>query len=430
RALRRGDPAVVTEVLSGLATTWGITGDNARLFAVADAVEQVLAGWEPPPHLRESALEVVGWLLVHVSWLPGRDVAPLRATLAALGEPHGPFARIAHATFVAAPRSGTPVVDALLALADADDPRLAPQAHMWAALVAENAAEPDRARAAAVDGLRLSPPSPWVRAALEAQLAQLDSAAGCYPQAARHAEAAWPVLARLHAHDDAQSLRLGIATALMLDGHHDEAERRLDEVAAEGVSGTSARLTLLAARAELALARGRTTEAFTLFDDAVLAVADADDFAGLRDQPTLTPWLLLAASAALVARVRFGSDEADRARATQLRDVLAGPLMAAEPALVFVDLPLSGSAHAAVAAWYLRWGPERAAAHGIRLLEVARRWSYNRAFPVMAWDGLAALAEARRPGLLAEVAAEYAERSPTELVGEGRALLLRVTADG
>ncbi|MGL5929419.1 MAG: ATP-binding protein, partial [Dermatophilaceae bacterium] len=45
RALRRGDPAVVTEVLSGLATTWGITGDNARLFAVADAVEQVLAGW-------------------------------------------------------------------------------------------------------------------------------------------------------------------------------------------------------------------------------------------------------------------------------------------------------------------------------------------------------------------------------------------------
>ncbi|MGL5852588.1 MAG: ATP-binding protein, partial [Phycicoccus sp.] len=274
RALRRGDPAVVVRVLSGLAMAWGITGDNARLFAVADTVEQVLAGWEPPPQLRERALEVVGWLLVHVSWLPGHDVARLHAMLATLGTPHGLFGRIAYVTFVEAPRSGTPVVDALLALSDADDPRLAPLAHMWAALVAENAAETDRARAAALHGLELDPDSPYVRAALQAQLAQLDLAEGSYAQAARHAEAAWPALARLQARDDAQSLRFIAATALLLQGRHDEAERRVDEVAAEGVSGPSARLTLLAARAELALARDRTAEALALFDDAVLAVAD------------------------------------------------------------------------------------------------------------------------------------------------------------
>ena len=54
------------------------------------------------------------------------------------------------------------------------------------------------------------------------------------------------------------------------------------------------------------------------------------------------------------------------------------------------------------------------------------RFSYNRTFPVMAWEPLAELAERARPGRLAALLEEYDGRPGRELTGEVADLLAEV----
>ena len=93
---------------------------------------------------------------------------------------------------------------------------------------------------------------------------------GDHRAAARHAEIAWPVLLRLHALDDARSLRLYTAMEPLLEGDDEACERILDEVDAMGDPGQiGSRMVALAARAELALVRGRVDEGLDAYDVAV-----------------------------------------------------------------------------------------------------------------------------------------------------------------
>ena len=71
-----------------------------------------------------------------------------------------------------------------------------------------------------------------------------------------------------------------------------------------------------------------------------------------------------------------------------------GAALDAGPAVPLLDFPVTGMLLAAVGAWSprARRGPEPA----VRLLVLARRFSYNRTFPVMAWEPLAEAAEHRQ----------------------------------
>ena len=96
---------------------------------------------------------------------------------------------------------------------------------------------------------------------------------GDHRSRARHAEIAWPVLLRLHADDDARSLRLYTAMAPLLEGDDEACERILDAVDARATRGRSGRgWSPLAARAELALARGEIADGPWLYDAAVASV--------------------------------------------------------------------------------------------------------------------------------------------------------------
>jgi hypothetical protein len=200
------------------------------------------------------------------------------------------------------------------------------------------------------------------------------------------------------------------------------------EIDTLGEPTMGSQMVMLSARAELALARGEIADGLRLFDQALASVRPVE---GL-DLGDLNPWVLIAASASLVARVRHGTTDADAARARELVDVLATQDTGAraDNALPYQDFPLNGVLLAAVGVWAVRLGGDAEREAGARLLAIADRWSYNRSFPTMAWEALQALAEQTAPGLLGEVTAEYADRPAADLLVEARELLERVTSSG
>lgn len=409
-SLSTGDRELVARLVSLLGSLWTITGDQPRIFAVSDAAADLLAGWEVPDGLHHHAQEAAGVLMIHLSWMPGVDLGGLRALLVQGEHPTGTWGLIAHTVHVA--DGGTPVRLAEVA-AQQTRPAMAGALLLWAAIVAENGGDVDTARRYAEDALR-GPLPPYLSASLHAELSQLAMTVGDHHRAAQHAEVAWPLLERIHSVTDAYSLQVATAIAPLLDGEIEEAERLLETFGPpDGDSAQmGARLTWHAAQAELALARGHHEEAIGSYDAVVELVRDVEG------GPAVSPWLALAASAALVARMRHGGAGPDP-RADELRDLVAGE-SGAGPAgtLWFTDLPLNGVLLVALASWVLRHGPEDQHADAVHLLAVAHRWAYNRSLPVMAWEPLVDLADAVLPGRVGRLVEQLADRPGAELVPE------------
>jgi hypothetical protein len=293
---------------------------------------------------------------------------------------------------------------------------------MWAAIVAENVGDVEAARARAEQALGLGPLPPFLTASLHAELSQLAMAVGEHHRAARHAEIAWPLLARVHSQTDSYSLRMATAISPLLDGDVDRAAAMLEEFGEPDgeTAQTGARLTWQTAQAELSLARGDHVGAIRRYDDTVRMVADADPEAGTN------PWLMLAASAALVARARHGRGDTDP-RADELRDTLvrSGEGQPAGP-LWFADLPLNAVILVALSAWILRFGPPERHGDGVRLLAIAHRWAYNRSIPVMSWEPMVELADAALPGRVGALVAELADRPGPDLEPEAAEVVGRL----
>jgi hypothetical protein len=94
--------------------------------------------------------------------------------------------------------------------------------------------------------------------------------------------------------------------------------------------------------------------------------------------------------------------------------------------LWFTDLPLNGVLLVALAAWSLRFGSSDEHEDAARLLAVAHRWGYNRSIPVMAWQPMVALAEARVPGRVDRLVSELADRPGPSLVPEAAQVVARL----
>ncbi len=419
--LATGDRPLVARLVSLLGSLWTITGDQPRLFAVCDAAADLLSGWEVPDGLHEEAQSAAGVLMVHLSWMPAIDLSGLRGLLEQGPEPQRTWGIIGRTIHVA----GEPAEASarLVAAASAQDrPAVAGGLLLWASLVAENAGDVAAAYEHAEQALAVGPLPPYIAASLHAELSQLAMSVGDHHAAARHAATAWPLLERVHSLTDAYSLKVATALAPLLDGRVDEAEAMLESfgVPDGDAAQMQARMTWQVAQAELANARGQHEVAIARYDEIVDMVLDADPGGGIN------PWLMLAASAALVSRARFG-DGTDAGRAAELRDLLvaSGPGLT-EERLWFADLPLNGVLLVALASWVLRFGDVGQHADGVRLLAFAHRWSYNRSVPVIAWEPMVALAEKAEPGLVGRLVTELADRPGPELLPEAAAVLDRV----
>ena len=422
RALAQRDPGRVARLVAVVGGLWTVSGNHPRVFTVADAVEDVLVGWDPPPELRSAAHEAASLILIHLSWVHDRRFDGLTDAMRRWGEPETPWSRAAYAMFVE-PGPGS-TIDRLLAIAEESEDHLtAAMMLLWASLTAENSGDVHQALVLARDALARGPLTPYLEASLLAQLAQLAMALGDHREAARHAERAWPLLMRLHAVDDARTLRVATALAPLVDGDLDEAERILDELGAHPEAAQmGSRMAVLGTWAELSLARGDVEEGLRLFDEAVASVVDAE-VPGVG----LTPWVLLAAAGAIAARVHHVSGPDPRS--VELRDLLtARTVLVGGTSLAFSDLPLNGVLLVALGTWTLRHGDPARHDDAVRLLAVADRWAYNRSFPSMAWPRLAALAETVVPGRLDALREEHAGRPGSELVPEAEEALRRITS--
>lgn len=300
----------------------------------------------------------------------------------------------------------------------------------WAAVLAENDGDIAAASAYATKAMTLvdERTTAWQRASLHTHLALLAMHVGNHRAASDNALLAWPLLQRLHANDDAVQVRAGMAMAALMDGDVDGCERILDEITAQRTGPSfGGQMVESATRAELALARGDEPLGLRLYVASVEEMR-AIKFAGM-EATGLEPWTLVAEAAALMAHTRHGSTPSD----AEVRDELAAltiekshTLLELQPA--HLDYPVSGMSFAALAQWlFASEEPERQR-DGIHLLALADRFSYNRTFPVMAWDPLAEAAEKADPGRLDALLTEYDGRPGRDLLPEGIATLKRAGA--
>ena len=411
RALAVGDRDLVARLVALLGSLWTITGDQPRIFAICDAASELLSGWDVPDGLHRHAQEAAGVLMIHLSWMPGVELGGLRALLLQGRPPTGTWGLIAHTVYVADEPADT-AARLVRVAAEQTTPAQTAALLLWAAIVAENSGDVDGARRHSAEALAAGSLPPYLRASLHAELSQLAMALGDHHDAARHAATAWPLLAQVHSHTDAYSLQVATALAPLLDGDADRAEQLLAQFGPPDGENPQmgARMVWQTAHAELALARGDVDEALRRYDANVDTVLELETPAGIN------PWLVLSASAALVARARYGTSVPDQ-RADELRDLVLGSGgTPPDGALWFTDLPLNGVMLVALSAWALRFGREGEHDDAARLLAIAHCWAYNRSIPVLAWDPLVRLADARVPGLLDQRVDELAGRPGPDLL--------------
>jgi predicted ATPase len=430
RLLTAGDAANAVPVLAAQGSLWAITGNHPRFFSLADLARQVLLGWDPPPERVQVTLEALALLMVHVGFLRPEEVTDLAAMMERLGDPEQPWTRVIRTVFVG---RGGPADDraaAALTLVDDPDPATSVMAWQWAAVLAENQGEVDDARTyveKALAGVDDST-TPWQVATLHTQLAMLEFNAGMHREGARHARIAVPLLERLHATDDATSMRISLALSALYDGDLGEAQRILDEVGEPETSDITGLLVAQEVRAELLVARDEPDLALRAWRDAVDRMREVR-FPGM-ETGAFGPWLLVPLGTALTGHVRFGRteghaqalEELARETTVAVEGLLAGPESA-------MDYPVTGIALAGLGAWQLTT-PGGEPDTGVRLLALARAFGYNRWFPVMAWEPLESYAEAALPGLLESVTEEYAGRRGRDLRDEVSRVLARVTSSG
>ena len=418
------EPAPAVQLLATLGILWAITGNHPRVFALAEGAERMLERWVPPPELVPATQQALGILLSHLGILQSRSVGTLVAAMARLGPPEEPWARATYAMFVEATdesqRSG-----AVLRMADDENAATAVMGLQWAAVLAENEGDIADATRHARRAMALADENTtaWQLATLHTHLATLAMQVGDHEAGMADAEAAWPLLHRLHAYDDERQVRAGMAMAALMEGNTDECEQIVEEITrTRSGSFVGVQWIESAASAELALARGQLREGMRLYLSSVEEMSNLT-FAGIEPSG-MEPWTMVAEAAALLAHARHGSTPEDAA----VRDELAAATIDKVRCLLLeqvahLDYPVAGMSFAALAEWlFVSDDPDRQRA-GVPLLAIADRFSYSRTFPVMAWAPLAEAAERVDPGRLDALLREYDGRPGRELLAEAIAAL-------
>ena len=423
RLLLAGDAAHAVVLLASLGGLWSVTGNFPRFLAMADLAERVLVDWDPPPELEQITVEAVALVLVHLGFMRPEGVDDLSATLARLPEPEQPWSRVARAMFVDAPTSDDRR-KAVLGLTGDSDRRTVAMAWQWAAILAENEGAilesgeyVDRALAMVGEESTV-----WEIATLNAQAATQALNTDDHGRAEQHAITAIPLLERLHAFEDAASLRAGLALSAVRRDDLDAAERLLDQIGEVRAADMTADLATSQVRAEILLRRGHVESGLAQFDRCLEKTRSW----GFFDLSTngLEPWTLIALATDLAAHARFARTEPATARGAQLA-VEIRTLLERFPAVAdaTLDYPITGMALAGLGQWILLRESPADPEPAVRLFALASGFGYNQWFPQMSWAPMASIADAAAPGLLDAALREYDGRRGRELRPEAERVL-------
>ena len=248
------------------------------------------------------------------------------------------------------------------------------------------------------EGLDDTPLTPYLEASCTPSSPSSPCLPGDHATAAGTRRSPSPILHRLHADDDARSLRVVPGDGPLLDGDTDACERILD-VAEGEYRRRQARVPdgagRGAGRARPGARRGRGRAA-------ALRRGRSRAWPGWRalefgaDQPLgAARRVRVAHRAGALRHVAGRPGPRDRAAG---RPAGAADRGRSAGELPYLDLPLNGVLLAAVGVWAACDGSRGRREDGLRLLAIADRWAYNRSFPVMAWTPLARARRTRRPG--------------------------------
>ncbi|MCD4526130.1 AAA family ATPase [Nocardioides sp. cx-173] len=424
-ALARAERTTALRVFAGLANYWNIKGEHPRVFALGAAMEDLVAGWTPSAEEVDDALDAAAILTINTVIAQAETPAACRALLEDYGDLARRPATTALVTVLRAfdPHEPEPSPQALAELLESSDRGVAMSAREWGMRAREAAGDLLGAVAMADRALELwrEEDGPWSRALVRTQLAGLHAQLGNTEEAATHALAAIPVLDRLEAWDDAISTRAILAGAAIEAGRLDEAQQLVDrviELNSRNTAGFGSGVVITACRAELALRREDTAEGLALFRLGMEQLRDLW-FPGLGKTTGLESWTLFGEAAATTAYALHARGDEGRDLYDTLRIKAA---LVLDPARQPLEYPTAGMVLYALGAWGLvrEEVPLRDAA---RLLALARRFSYSRFTPILAWERTAELVERTAPGELERLHAEYADRTGPDLLDEARALV-------
>jgi tetratricopeptide (TPR) repeat protein len=391
------------------------------VITLAAAVDDALAGWEPPPDEVDRAVGAAAMVVMNTVVGPFAETPVCRALLQQYGGmATDPRTRGTVAVLGAQqPGDLDGTLQRLRDLGEGPDRYAAMQALMWLSHYLENSGDPEAAiefgtralaRCADDDG-------PSFRALLRTELGHLHAQLGQHDAAAAYLTAAKPDLDLLGAHDDAVQVRAMLASAAMVDGRLDDAAALLAEIErltpTVGLGGPF--LQMLSA-AELSLARGDVADGLARYRVGITGLRELR-FPGMGDTSGLEPWTLYGESAGVVAFALHAEppegEDIFAALRAKAPEVLGLPLE-------HLDFPVAGSVLYALGAWGLLRGavPVEDAA---RLLVLADRFAFTRYSPTMTPARTHGLVERDAPGLLDRIAVELGTRRGPDLLEEARA---------
>lgn len=422
--LTAADPNTVIEILGALSPYWTIRGEHIRALAIGEAVSALMDGWEPPPELEETTRVALASLFVPVWIMLSSHAKPIYDVLNQIGPSpdSNPLNVLIHLLPTTISGSYGEFEHWAATMADDPDPDLAATAAIWLGHARENRGDLVGAAAAAERVIRSAQPGwgPWIIAAGHNMGAWMTLQLGRYDEAAFHIDHALPVMRRLGADDDVAQLLTWRVLLALAEGDLGRANERFHILEDHVRTASLVRGRVVEQmRAELALAGGEALSAVEQFD----AIADdANKIPQIRSEATgVEPWVVFTKALALSVRANF-VDLTD-SYGTELYDSLfqrVQTILAADPQTV--DIPVAGIGLFALGSWALRRGlvPSESA---IRLLVLARHFSYNQAQPSTAWETVSPHAEDVAPGAIARIEDEFGDAQGIDLMAEARTCL-------
>ncbi|MFD3612728.1 ATP-binding protein [Streptomyces atroolivaceus] len=425
-ALARSDGPTTAALTAVLASLWATDSNHTRLAALAAETGGPLSHFRPGPEDVETARTAAAVCASALFMSYGPHAMRQLVTLRRLppGRPDTLIGALA-VVLCAAPDVRSPDHGRLRELCAADEPLVAGLAECVAGYVweyeneVEKALDSARRTLAALGPLR----NPAMQMLCHGRISELCLQTGRGTEAHRHLKAALSALDQFEDPSDAVGIRWGLVLACLQRGDVDEAEHWLElasddqHMEADGTFFTPD----LAARAEVALARGQAEAGLELWRKAVERMREGRP--PQATHPFVDPWSLEVHSAALAAHAQHGLldplGELSGHLREQLRQLLVGQLGSGFP----VKLPVYGTVLLALGLAGLAQGDTSA----VRLMALAERIGVLREFPPLSAARARQAVEGADRVAYSDAVSEYATLEGAEL----RAAALRaITAPG
>ncbi|GAA2900325.1 hypothetical protein GCM10010472_68190 [Pseudonocardia halophobica] len=404
-AREHDDRAALAAVVAALGALWTVESGTQRLLATGEETLPALSRYRPTDDAGRAALRqaVVQHLAVCLLLDPAAAVRPLAILRRLPPGPADTAIGALHEVLTVLPDAA-----ALGALCRDRRPLVALVALGVAGYVREAQGDMAAAYAAAREMFaRLPARMPWLHTFVHGRLAELCLQLERHGEALAELAAVGEALAALGVEGDPMGLRLGMVVAQLGLGATGDAERAL-AAAGPPADTPDAVVFDLAARAELALAKGETDTGLAMWRRATEVL----------DVHTCASWLLPYAwslrATAVVAHVRHH----------RLDDVgeIAGSLPGALDALLASGIPdpICGTLLLALGLVEVERGRT---VRGVWLVAIAERFHYLREYqPTMSGAATRAVVTAAAGPAYAEAVAEYAGLDRDDLRAEARAL--------